>query len=100
MMRFASERPFNGGPRLQDLTKSFYTPNELHYARNHAPVPRVDPEDYVLTINANPAIGLKGAEFTLSDLKTKFKPHAVSLHIIHLEWAHFYRDLVEMLLEI
>ncbi len=78
VMRFASERPFNGGPRLQELTKSFYTPNELHYARNHAPVPDIDPDDYVLTINANEEIGLKAAEFTLKDLKTKFKPHTVS----------------------
>ena len=78
VLRFASERPANYGPRLHELTKSFYTPNELHYTRNHAPVPNVDPEDYVFTVQPNPAIGLKGAEFTLNDLKTKFKQHSVS----------------------
>ena len=78
VLRFASERPANYGPRLHELTKSFYTPNELHYTRNHAPVPNVDPEDYTFTVRPNPAIGLEGRSFTLKELKTLFKQHTVS----------------------
>jgi sulfite oxidase len=78
VLRFASERPANYGPRLHELTKSFYTPNELHYTRNHAPVPRVDPEEYRFVVKANPAIGLRGREFTLKELKTLFEQHYVS----------------------
>jgi sulfite oxidase len=79
ILRMASERPANYGPRLHELTNSFYTPNELHYTRNHAPVPRVDPDEYTFTVRPNPAIGLKGREYSYKELKTKFKQHAVSV---------------------
>lgn len=77
VLRMASERPCNSGARLHEYTKQFFTPNPLYYCRNHAPVPRVDPADYVFTVSENEDIGLKETEFTLEDLKTKFKPHTV-----------------------
>eukprot|EP01083_Nonionella_stella_P051116 135741_1 len=32
--------PFNGECLLERLTEKYYTPNHLHYVRNHLPVPR------------------------------------------------------------
>ena len=70
-----TQKPFNGEPRIDLLTRDYITPNELFYVRNHLPVPDVSAEDYRLIIKGK---GLKKKfKFTLEDLKTKFKKHEV-----------------------
>ena len=44
------DRPFNGGPLLADLGRSFVTPNDLFFVRNHGDVPVVDPETFRLEV--------------------------------------------------
>ena len=55
------EDPFNAEPELGRLGRSFLTPGDLFYARNHAPVPEVDPERYRLVVS-----GLVGEPLELS----------------------------------
>ncbi|ROT36561.1 molybdopterin binding oxidoreductase [Sodiomyces alkalinus F11] len=67
-----TEKPRNAETPLEELTESFITPKELFYVRNHMWVPKVDdPDRYTLTVEL-----LDGStkEYTLDDLKTKFKP--------------------------
>ena len=72
----ATSKPFNGEPRIERLTESYLTPNELFYTRNHLSVPDICPEEYRLIIKGK---GLKKKKivYTLEDLKTKFKKHEV-----------------------
>ena len=44
------EEPFNAGPPLDRLLRHPITPADLFFVRNHAPVPRIDPQRYRLTI--------------------------------------------------
>jgi sulfite oxidase len=67
-----SMRPYCGETRLDLLTESYYTPNEIFYKRNHNHVPNIDPEDYELVIEAVPALGIKHHTFTLQELKDLF----------------------------
>ena len=70
-----TKKPFCGEPRIDLLTKDYYTPNELFYVRNHLAVPEIDPEEYILIVKGH---GLKKHKFTLEDLKTKFKKYEIS----------------------
>eukprot|EP00049_Salpingoeca_infusionum_P009776 m.166073 g.166073 ORF g.166073 m.166073 type:complete len:711 (-) comp14440_c0_seq1:1600-3732(-) len=65
-----THKPYCGEARLDLLTESYFTPNELFYTRNHNTVPDVDAEDYELIIEGN---GVNRTVFTLEDLKTKFE---------------------------
>ena len=64
-----SMEPFNAEPPLSELTKSFVTPNELFFVRNHAPVPIVHLDTYRLRIS-----GLVSNKLVLSlaELKDRF----------------------------
>ncbi|HEX2222678.1 MAG TPA: molybdopterin-dependent oxidoreductase [Thermoanaerobaculia bacterium] len=42
--------PFNGGPPQQHVRRSFLTPKELFFVRNHGAVPEVDLFSYRLTV--------------------------------------------------
>lgn len=42
--------PLNGGPAPEWVTRSFETPNELFFVRNHGDVPAVDLDAYRLTV--------------------------------------------------
>eukprot|EP01084_Bolivina_argentea_P118403 210093_1 len=68
--------PFNGECDIVRLTEQYYTPNHLHYTRNHLPVPRIEEEDYEFTVTAGNGIK-KDKVYTLKDLKTKFKKYTV-----------------------
>jgi sulfite oxidase len=72
----ATSKPFNGEPRIELLTESYLTPNNIFYTRNHLAVPDICPEEYRLIIKGD---GLKKKKivYTLNDLKTKFKKHEV-----------------------
>ncbi|GKT65162.1 sulfite oxidase [Colletotrichum tofieldiae] len=68
-------KPRNAETPLEGLADSYLTPNELFYVRNHMWVPQVeDTSDYTLKIEL-----LDGSvkEYTIDDLKTKFKPATV-----------------------
>lgn len=43
--------PFNGGPGPERLERSFLTPKEHFFVRNHGDVPRVDASSFRLTVN-------------------------------------------------
>lgn len=45
------ERPFNAGPPPEHLRRSFVTPVEHFFVRNHGDVPQVDAGSYFLTLN-------------------------------------------------
>ncbi|KAL2756046.1 hypothetical protein ACRALDRAFT_1063978 [Sodiomyces alcalophilus JCM 7366] len=71
-----TEKPRNAETPLEELTASFITPTDLFYVRNHMWVPKVDdPDQHTLTVEL-----LDGStkEYTLNDLKTKFKPAKVT----------------------
>lgn len=77
-----SKTPFIAECPNEYLTKSYYTPNELFYVRNHSPVPKVDPEIYELQIGG---LGFdsdsdddeeEGDDFSLSLGKLKEFPKA------------------------
>ncbi|KAK1574132.1 oxidoreductase molybdopterin binding domain-containing protein [Colletotrichum navitas] len=68
-------KPRNAETPPEGLADSYLTPNELFYVRNHMWVPQVDDtSDYTLKIEL-----LDGSvkEYTIDDLKTKFKPATV-----------------------
>lgn len=80
-LKINSSMPFNAEPPPELLMQSFITPNELFFVRNHLPVPDVNPDEYRLKISG---LGLKKGqviEFTLDDLKTKFKHHTIATTI-------------------
>lgn len=70
-----TQKPFNGEPRIDLLTRDYITPNELFYVRNHLPVPDIEEKEYRLIVKGK---GLKKHKFTLEDLKTKFKKHEIT----------------------
>lgn len=66
--------PFNGGPQPALLHRSFITPTELFYVRNHGAVPQVDPARYRLTIGG---MVQRKLELTLEDLQANFARHTL-----------------------
>lgn len=69
----ATSKPFNGEPKIELLTKDYFTPNELFYCRCHLAVPDIDPKEYRLIVSGK---GIKKRKLTLDDLK-KFPKHEV-----------------------
>lgn len=69
-------RPQNAETPGEAMSASFITPNDLFYVRNHMWVPKVkDPEEHVLTVELDDGTT---KEYTLNDLKTRFKPRTVT----------------------
>ena len=71
------ESPFNGGPPPDELRRTFVTPNDLFFVRNHGEVPAVDAVEFRLEV--------KGAvretlALSLADLAT-FPRHEVTATI-------------------
>jgi sulfite oxidase len=62
--------PYNGGPPPQRLAAAFFTPNDLFFVRNHAPVPEVDPTAFRLTVDG---LVERGLELSLADLASRFE---------------------------
>jgi sulfite oxidase len=46
-----SELPLNAEPPLELLRRSFITPTELFYVRNHGSIPELDTNEYRLAVN-------------------------------------------------
>ena len=68
------ETPKNAEPYLDELVKSWVTPNEQFYIRSHAPVPKIDPAQFKLRIEG---MVEKPLEFSLDELREKFGNHSV-----------------------
>jgi sulfite oxidase len=45
------QEPLNGGPPPHLITQSYVTPNDLFFVRSHAPVPKINPDEYRLSID-------------------------------------------------
>lgn len=81
LLQVLSQQPFNAETPSKLLISTATTPTDIFFVRNHLPVPEVDLADYKLVI----CIGTDKdqdeqkvlAEFTLDELKTKFKPHTI-----------------------
>jgi len=81
LLNVLTNQPFNAETPSKLLVPTFETPAEVFFVRNHLPVPEVDLSEYKFSI----CIGTDGdpdgqevvAEYTLDDLKRKFKPHTI-----------------------
>jgi sulfite oxidase len=62
-------QPFNAVPSLSTLRRSFITPAEFFFARNHAPFPEIDLQQYRLLVTGQVAAPLG---LSLSDLRARF----------------------------
>jgi sulfite oxidase len=61
-----TQKPFNGEPKIDLLTRDYITPNELFHVRNHLPVPEVDAKEYrLIGKGKGKGKGLKMHKFTL-----------------------------------
>ncbi|MCY4009787.1 MAG: sulfite oxidase [Anaerolineaceae bacterium] len=63
------ESPFNAGSPLAPLRAAFETPNELFFARNHAPVPEIAAAEWCLKVDGLVARPLR---LSLADLSRDF----------------------------
>jgi len=61
------------------LRKSFVTPKELFYVRNHGPTPEIDPASYRLTVSG---LVERSLELALEEIKNEF-PKEVVVAAIH-----------------
>lgn len=81
LLQVLTEQPFNAETPAKLLLSDYITPTNIFFVRNHLPVPEVDLEDYSLSIcfgtDGDPDNLKVVAEFTLDDLKKKFKPYSV-----------------------
>lgn len=66
--------PHNAEPPLEALVQSWITPNDRFYVRSHAPVPKIDVENFRLSVE-----GLvdKPFEISLAQLQSEFKKQTV-----------------------
>lgn len=52
MVRLTGLHPFNAeAPLPMLIAQGFYTPNPLHYVRNHGQVPKIDPDTHTVTVS-------------------------------------------------
>lgn len=63
------EEPFNAGPPLDRLLRHPITSADLFFVRNHAAVPRIDPQRYRLTIEG---LVERALALTIEDLRRNF----------------------------
>ncbi|PHH69346.1 hypothetical protein CDD82_7818 [Ophiocordyceps australis] len=68
-------KPCNAETPEDALSAHFVTANDLFYVRNHMWVPKVSPDDFVLTVELHDGTV---KQYTLVDLKTKFAPHKIT----------------------
>ncbi|KAM0344092.1 hypothetical protein ACHAPU_007813 [Fusarium lateritium] len=72
-----TEKPMNAETPANVMTNEFLTPNDLFYVRNHMWVPQVaeNPNHHNLKVELPDGTT---KEYTLADLKTRFKPYKVT----------------------
>ncbi len=69
-----TETPRNSEPHLAQLVKSWITPNEQFYVRSHAPVPKINVDEFRLSVEG---MVHKPLEISLKQLKSNFKQQSV-----------------------
>jgi sulfite oxidase len=79
LLKVHTQKPFNAETPKALSVESVITPNEIHFIRNHLPVPEINPANYTLQL-VNELTG-KSFEFSLQDLKTKFKQYTIPVTI-------------------
>lgn len=67
--------PMNAEPKLANLVQSWMTPTELFYIRSHAPVPKINAQNFRLSVE-----GLvdRPISISLAELNGDFKQHSVT----------------------
>jgi DMSO/TMAO reductase YedYZ molybdopterin-dependent catalytic subunit/glyoxylase-like metal-dependent hydrolase (beta-lactamase superfamily II) len=65
-----TEEPLNAETPLDLLARAPVTSTELFYVRNHAPVPKVDPASYLLTVGG---LVREPLSLSLADLRRRFE---------------------------
>ncbi len=79
LLKVLTQKPFNAETPKVFSVDNIITPNELHFKRNHLPVPEVDLNTFELEI-LNDVTGKK-LKFKLDDLKQKFKTYKIPVTI-------------------
>lgn len=79
LLKVHTQKPFNAESPKALSVESVITPNEIHFIRNHLPVPEIDVKNYKLEI-VNELTG-KSVTFSLEDIKTKFKQYKIPVTI-------------------
>jgi sulfite oxidase len=79
LLRVLTTRPFNAETPKALSAESLVTPNELHFIRNHLPVPLVDTSTYLLEIK-NEITG-ETYSFNLDEIKNKFSNYTIPVTI-------------------
>ncbi|XP_047319660.1 nitrate reductase [NADH]-like [Impatiens glandulifera] len=70
MIRLTGKHPFNSEPSLPRLMHhGFITPSQLHYVRNHGPVPKITWDDWTVEITG---LVSKPTMFTMNQLVNDF----------------------------
>jgi sulfite oxidase len=69
------DRPFNGGPQLASLARSFVTPLEQFFVRSHGDVPTIDRDRHRVRVSGDVRRPL---ELSLADLAARFARREVT----------------------
>jgi sulfite oxidase len=78
VMTYHQRKPINAEPPAFLLTDSWVTPSSLWFVRNHHPIPYLDSSNYSLAIQSENEADRKDlGTLSLSDLRTRFKPHSI-----------------------
>lgn len=78
-LKVLSQKPFNAESPKEISVENLITPSELHFIRNHMPVPKIDPKSFKLSIiNEN---NEKKVDLSLEDLETKFESVTIPVTI-------------------
>ena len=71
-----TRQPLNGGPPLDQLRASYLTPTEQFFARNHSPIPEIDPQTFHLAVDGRVKRPLL---LSLADLRRDFPGHELTV---------------------
>ena len=67
--------PLCAGPDVESLVEEYVTPTDLHYIRDHGPVPAIDLDAYVLIVDG---LVRQPMSLSLSELKERFPRHEIT----------------------
>jgi sulfite oxidase len=80
LLKIVNEKPFNAETPTELSVDGLVTPNELHFKRNHLPVPiQVNIKDFKLEFVND--LGGEEKTLTIEDLKTKFPIYTIPVTI-------------------
>jgi sulfite oxidase len=77
LLKVLTEKPFNAEAPKELSVENLITPNDIHFKRNHLPVPIVDVKNFKLEIFDE--LKQTTTSFTLEDLKTKFSIYKIPI---------------------